>query len=75
MSTAIQLDFLEPLDENQFLRKIVLQEKESSRKTAKKLFALNSELKTEILLLRGDLEFLKSQLNRKAEILSFCIEK
>jgi|GEM_PF-5212330 len=79
MSIATQLDFFENLDEYNFLRKMVLEDRETVHKTRKKLFAMQSELKskvdTELLIFRAELEQLKSQLNRKAEILSFCIEK
>jgi hypothetical protein len=75
MSTATQLDFFEPYDESNALRNLVVSEKESNRKTAKKLFALNSQLRLEVMLLRSDLEWLKAQVNKKTEILSFNLEK
>ena len=71
MSNAIQLDFFEPYDESNALRNLVVSEKESNRKTAKKLFALNSQLKLDVMLLRSDLEWLKAQINKKPEVISF----
>ncbi len=68
MTEAIQLDFFEPLDENFFLRKLVIEEKETNRKTCKKLFALNADLKLEIMILRNDIEWLKQELTKQQEI-------
>ena len=73
MVAALQLDFFEPMDEVSALRKLVIIGNESHRKQAKKLFALNSKLQLEILLIRNDLEYLKMSLKPKAEIMPFVL--
>ena len=67
MALAIQLDLFEKLDENAFLRRIIIDEKETNRKTSKKLFALNAKLQLELLVLRHDIEYLKDNMIKNEE--------
>ena len=74
MAIAIQLDMFEPYDEASNLRKLVIETKESNRKTSRRLFAELSTVKLDNMLLRADVEFLKTQISpRKAEIVSFAL--
>jgi hypothetical protein len=79
MVIETQLSLLEPYDEMTALRKHVIEETESNRKKTKKLFALNAELKSELVLeltlMKGDIAWLKTLLNKKTEIVDFHLQK
>ncbi len=79
MVIETQLSLLEPYDELTALRKHVIENTVSTRKQIKKLFAcdaeLKSEIKLELMLLKGDIDWLKSILNKKPEIIDFHLQR